>query len=219
MSLLDKLGDAARAASKHGLDELLKDLVGANFLGALKRGHLAIPEKTLQRHARSSIADDLDNVNLRLDQDTIVLEGKPRRMLGSLMKVRVTGSNCRFSKTGCMGVLKIDVDPKLEADGGFVRRIMGALVLAILKALFPDIEAETLENLDTSGIDYKNGVVTCHIDKLEQTRKLIDRTVLGQRVGDLFAIKNLKVSPGSLELDLETRGPLKLVAAMAGKKQ
>jgi len=205
MGLGDLLKSGADVLLGADKTNALEDLLGANTLQALLDGVVLVPASTVQVVVAEQLEGQLTDVEVELGDRSIDVRGVAERLLARI-KVHVAGRNQTYTPKDPLGELALDVEQlDSRASGTVLQRIIGGIVVAIVRALYGDTLLQ--DSLDsTDGIAVKGSQVRCQLAEIPAVRRVLARDVGGMRPARLIKVRDIVFVLDAVRVEVSVPG-------------
>ena len=176
---------------------------------AVSREYLVVSETTVRDYLAERL-EDVSDLRLTLGDRSVRLTGLARRV-GVCLRFDLELENQLYAPHGAIGIVGMDLKQvSAGLEGGLLRRLWAAIIFAIVRSVLGrEPLLGPLELL--RGVEIDDGRIQCHIGELDPIRELLDREIGAVRVGDLFQVADLVVTPGEIRVYVD-RSPSSIPA-------
>lgn len=202
----------ARRLPLLSVDELRR-VLSSNTIEAILEGRLRIPESTLAKSIEVALDGRVRDVEVVLDEGSLSVSGRYVRLRVEI-DFHIRATDLTFVPLPQPGVLSMELG-EVEVGGGDIplRRLLSMIVLAILRFIYGDrLVRDQLE--EVRGVTLEDRLFTCRLAELPQVSEVVERRLLGVRLGDLMQVTDILFVPGSVEVGLSVAEALEKAARM-----
>ena len=177
---------------------------------------LIIPASAIEGVARDML--NVDDLEITLLQRGLGLTGTYRRA-GVPLSVAITLVDQSYVEGEPIGriIMRLE-NSDVELSGGLVRRLVSAIVIAVVRGLFGD--AVLLSPLTTvDGVTVDDDIITCDLSGMDRIGRALAFEVAGYRLMDLFTVNDIVFEPGQVRVQVTgSAGAQRLSSLLGGVK-